>query len=57
MRLLCFAPYSHGGLADYTQAQADALGKEGVEVTILSRPTFANERTGNFDFSPHVVLQ
>lgn len=57
MRLLCFAPYSHGGLADYTQAQADALGKEGVEVTILSRPTFANERTGNFDFSPHIVLQ
>ncbi len=54
MRLLYFAPYSHGGLADYTQAQADALGKEGVEVSILCRPNFANERSGSFTALPNL---
>lgn len=54
MRLLYFAPYSHGGLADYTQAQADALGQEGVEVTILCRPAFAKERSGNFVALPRL---
>ena len=54
MRLLYFAPYSHGGLADYTQAQADALGREGVEVTILCRPSFAKERSGNFVALPRL---
>ena len=54
MRLLYFAPYSHGGLADYTQAQADALGQEGVEVTILCRPTFSNERSGSFTTLPRL---
>lgn len=54
MRLLYFAPYSHGGLADYTQAQADALGQKGVEVSILCRPTFAKERSGSFTALPHL---
>ena len=54
MRLLYFSPYSHGGLADYTQVQADALGKEGAEVTILCRPTFAKERSGNFVALPRL---
>ena len=54
MRLLYFAPYNQGGLADYTQAHADALGREGVEVTILCRPSFANERSGNFVALPRL---
>lgn len=54
MRLLYFAPYNQGGLADYTQAHADALGQEGVEVTILCRPSFANERSGNFVALPRL---
>lgn len=49
MRLLYFAPYSHGGLADYTHAQANALSEEGIKVTILCQPTFIDNRNGQYE--------
>lgn len=40
MKLLYFSPSSYGGLADYADAQAQALATEGVEVTLLCAPDF-----------------
>ncbi|HEX9785120.1 MAG TPA: glycosyltransferase [Opitutaceae bacterium] len=40
MRLLYFAPLSHGGLADYAREQASALGRAGVETEVLCAPSF-----------------
>lgn len=36
MKLLCYCPYSTGGIADYAYAQAVALAEAGVEVNLLT---------------------
>jgi glycosyltransferase involved in cell wall biosynthesis len=38
MRLLYFAPFAFGGLADYAREQAAALGRRGIEVDLLCPP-------------------
>jgi glycosyltransferase involved in cell wall biosynthesis len=48
MRLLYFAPASFGGLADYALEHADALGKLGVDVTIMCSPDFPQKPTANY---------
>ena len=40
MKLLYYCPASYGGIADYAQAQANALVVAGVEVTLLTPPKF-----------------
>ncbi|BET68286.1 hypothetical protein ASA1KI_32040 [Opitutales bacterium ASA1] len=40
MKLLYFAPLSHGGLADYAREQAGALARAGVEVELLCSTRF-----------------
>jgi len=44
-RLLYFSPAWSGGLADYAHEQAQALGRRGIEVTLLTSPAYKKEKT------------
>ncbi|MDX2256933.1 MAG: glycosyltransferase family 4 protein [Pseudanabaenaceae cyanobacterium bins.39] len=44
-RLLYFSPAWSGGLADYAHEQAKALGRKGVDVTLLTSPDYNKEET------------
>jgi glycosyltransferase involved in cell wall biosynthesis len=52
MKLLYYAPASFGGLADYAQEHADALGKLGVEVTLMCSPDFPRKPGASFSMLP-----
>ena len=48
-RLLYFSPSWSGGLADYAHEQAQALGRLGIEVTILTAPGYQPESSGLYE--------
>jgi len=52
MKLLYFAPASFGGLADYAQEHAEALGKLGVEVTLMCSPDFPRKPEASYTVLP-----
>jgi glycosyltransferase involved in cell wall biosynthesis len=54
-RLLYYAPTSYGGLLNYAQEQADALGGLGVDVTVLCPPQFAKRPTDRYSVLPELV--
>lgn len=54
MKLLYFSPSSYGGLADYAHAQAEALAKEGVDVTLLCGPDFPSYSSMNYIRLPNL---
>jgi len=54
-RLLYYAPASYGGLLNYAQEQADALGGLGIDVTVLCSPQFVKRPTDRYTLLPKLV--
>lgn len=54
-RLLYFSPAWSGGLADYAHEQAQALGRRGVDVTLLTSPDYKKEKTELYTIKPILV--
>jgi glycosyltransferase involved in cell wall biosynthesis len=52
MKLLYYAPYSYGGLADYAHEQATALVNLGISVTVLCSPNYPGDRSTNYTCLP-----
>lgn len=52
MRLLYFSQECSGGLLPYVQDQADALGRQGAEVTVLCSPDFQKRRGDRYELLP-----
>lgn len=48
MKLLYYSPASYGGIADYAHEQANALVKQGIEVTFLCTPNYPNNRGSKY---------
>ncbi|HLS27486.1 MAG TPA: glycosyltransferase family 4 protein [Opitutales bacterium] len=55
MKLLYFSPNSFGGLADYAQAQANAIADQGVEVVFLCAPDFPVSADSKFHYLPTLI--
>lgn len=51
-KLLYFSPAWSGGIADYAHEQAQALGKRGIKVTLLTSPLFQKEKTEFYETRP-----
>jgi glycosyltransferase involved in cell wall biosynthesis len=55
MKLLYYAPASYGGLFNYAQEQAHALGELGVEVTVLCSPRFEKRPHDRYALLPKLT--
>ena len=51
-RLLYFSPAWSGGLADYAHEHAKALGRRGVDVTLLTSPDYKKDKTDLYKIKP-----
>ena len=51
-KLLYFSPAWSGGIADYAHEQAQALGKKGIKVTLLTSPLFQKEESEFYEIRP-----
>ena len=54
-RLLYFSPSWAGGLADYAHEQSQALGRRGIEVTLLTSPAYKKEKTNLYNIKKTLV--
>ncbi|MEA5620796.1 glycosyltransferase [Cronbergia sp. UHCC 0137] len=54
-RLLYFSPSWSGGLADYAHEQAQALGRKGIQVTLLTSPAYKKEKTDLYTIKQTLV--
>ncbi|MBD2201177.1 glycosyltransferase family 4 protein [Calothrix sp. FACHB-1219] len=54
-RLLYFSPSWSGGLADYAHEQAQALGRRGVQVTLLTSPAYKKDKTSLYTIKQTLV--
>ncbi|WP_414530438.1 glycosyltransferase family 4 protein [Nodularia chucula] len=54
-RLLYFSPAWSGGLADYAHEQAQALGRRGIQVTLLTSPAYKKEKTDLYTIKQTLV--
>lgn len=54
-RLLYYAPASYGGLLNYAQEQADALGGLGVDVTVVCSPQFVKRPGDRYTVLPRLL--
>jgi len=50
--LLYYSPVTHGGLADYARAQANALAARGMQVDLLTEPSFPSKDEDKFNRLP-----
>ncbi|MEA5516912.1 hypothetical protein, partial [Nodularia sp. UHCC 0506] len=55
LRLLYFSPAWSGGLADYAHEQAQALGRRGIKVTLLTSPAYKKEKTDLYTIKQSLV--
>lgn len=54
-RILYYAPLSFGGVHIYAQEQADALGRLGIEVTVLCSPAFTKRPQDQYALLPLLI--
>jgi glycosyltransferase involved in cell wall biosynthesis len=55
MKLLYYASSSYGGLLNYAQDQANALGELGIEVTVLCSPRFVKRPGDRYALLPDLI--